>query len=229
LKGVNRTLHFTPQILAGIYLGKISKWTDPAIREANRGTTLPESDIIVVHRSDGSGTTFIWTDYLSKSSPEWKTSVGVGSAIRWPVGIGAEGNESIASMVQETPSSIGYVEYVYALRHQLSLGAVRNAAGQFIEADLAAVAAAAAHAAAVMSADSRVSITNAAGKGAYPIASFTWWLWPQGVRSETKRTAFRELLQWMLSSGQKECSALGYAPLPREVANRELQWLDKLK
>jgi phosphate transport system substrate-binding protein len=209
-------------------LGKIRKWNDAAIRQVNRGAMLPDADMVVVHRSDGSGTTFIWTEYLSKASPEWRASALVGSSIDWPVGMGREGNEAVASTVAETPNSIAYVEYVYALRNRLSFGAVRNAAGQFIEADLASVAAAAADVPPSGSADSRVSITNAPAKGAYPIASFTWWLWPQNAASEAKRTAFRELLEWMLSSGQKECSALGYAPLPREVANRELELLRQL-
>jgi phosphate ABC transporter phosphate-binding protein len=229
LKGVKRTLNFTPEVLAGIFLGKIRKWNDPAIREANRSATLPDTDIAVVHRSDGSGTTFIWTDYLSKLSPEWKATAGAGSVIDWPVGMGREGNESVASTIAETPNSISYVEYVYALRHQLSFGAVRNRAGLFIEADLASVAAAAADAGNSMGTDSQVSITNAPAKGAYPIASFTWWVWSQNTASEAKRTAFRELLGWMLSSGQQECSALGYAPLPREVANRELKLLAELR
>jgi phosphate transport system substrate-binding protein len=229
LNGVNRNLNFTPKVLAEIFSGKIRKWDDPAIRESNRNAALPNADILVVHRSDGSGTTYVWTDYLSKVSPEWKASVGMGSVVAWPVGTGAEGNDGVASMVQQTPNAIGYVEFVYALRHQLSFGSVRNAAGQFILADLSSVTAAASGAAGAMNADSRVSITNAPGKGAYPIATFTWWLWPQRAETESKRAAFRELLQWMLSSGQKECSSLGYAPLPREVANRELQLVDEIK
>jgi phosphate ABC transporter phosphate-binding protein len=228
LKGVNRNLRFTPKILAAIYLGKIRKWNDPAIRKSNRDTALPDADIVVVHRSDGSGTTFVWTDYLSKLSPEWKAAVGVGSRVSWPIGTSAQGNDGVATMVQQTPNAIGYVEFVYALRHQLSFGAVQNAAGQFILADLPSMVAAAAHAVGARSSDSRVSITNAPGRNAYPIATFTWWLWPQGLASDSKRTAFRELLEWMLSSGQKECSALGYAPLPREVANQELQLLGGL-
>jgi phosphate transport system substrate-binding protein len=229
LKGIERTLNFTPEILAGIYLGKIRKWNDTALREANRNAALPDADILVVHRRDGSGTTFVWSDYLSKLSPEWKASVGVGSVIHWPVGTSAEGNEGVAELVQQTPNAIGYVELVYALQHQLSFGAVRNAAGRFIQADLPSVTAAGVNAARSTSSDFRVSITNAPGKDAYPIATFTWWLWPQDGGNDGKRAAFRELLQWMLSSGQKECSALGYAPLPRETANRELQLLGELK
>jgi phosphate transport system substrate-binding protein len=229
LKGVDRNLNFTPKILAGIYLGKIKKWNDAAIRESNRSVALPETDIVVIHRSDGSGTTFVLSDYLSKVNPEWKASIGAGTIVHWPMGTGAEGNDGVAATVQQTANSIGYVELVYALRRQLNFGVVQNAAGQFIQANLPSVTAAAANVSGTMGSDSRVSITNAPGKDAYPIASFTWWLLPRQVGSDAKHAAFRELLQWMLTSGQKECSALGYAPLPREVANREIQLLDELK
>jgi phosphate ABC transporter phosphate-binding protein len=227
VKGLDRPLNFTPDVLAGIYLGKIRKWNDAAIRAANRGLTLPENEIVVVHRSDGSGTTFVWTDYLSKVSAEWKASVGAGSTVQWPAGQGAERNEGVADTVQRTPNAIGYVELVYALRHQLSYGAVRNAAGRFVQADLESVTGAG-NEAAGMSSDFRVSITNAAGREAYPIASFTWWLVPKDAGGE-KRAAEAELLQWMLTSGQKDCSALGYAPLPKGVAARELQAVSALK
>lgn len=229
LKGVDRTLNFTPEILAGIYLGKIRKWNDPSIRGVNRGAALPDAEIAVVHRSDGSGTTFVWTDYLSKVSPEWNAGPGRGSRIAWPTGTGAQGNEGVASAVQATPNSIGYVELVYALRNQLNFGAIRNAAGQFVAADLASVSAAGSGAAAMMEKDSRISITNAPGKAAYPVASFTWWLVPTDLASKEKRDAIRELTGWMLSSGQKQCSALGYVPLPKEVAESELKLLDSLK
>jgi phosphate transport system substrate-binding protein len=227
LKSLDQPLDFTPDVLAGIYLGKIRKWNDAAIRAVNRGVSLPDSDIEVVHRSDGSGTTFVWTDYLSKVSGEWKTRVGAGSTVPWPLGQPAEGNESVAQAVQRTPNAIGYVELVYALRHQLSYGAVRNAGGRFVQADLQSLTEAG-NEAAGMSTDFRVSITNAAGRDAYPIASFTWWLMPKDAPAE-KRTAEVELLQWMLTSGQKDCSALGYAPLPRAVASRELQAISALK
>ena len=229
VKGVDRSLNFTPEVLAGIYLGKIKNWNDPKIRESNRNASLPNSEIVVVHRSDGSGTSFAWTDYLSKVSPAWKASVGTGSVVKWPVGTGAEGNEAIAATVQQTPNSIGYVELVYALRHQLSFGAVRNTADEFIQADLASVTAAAKGAAREMTSDFRVSISNAPGKGAYPITTFTWWVLPGDMGGADKKAAFLALLQWMLTSGQKECSALGYAPLPREIAGRELQLLSTLK
>jgi phosphate transport system substrate-binding protein len=228
LKGLDRPLHFTPDVLAGIYLGKIRKWNDAAIRAANHGAALPESDIVVVHRSDGSGTSFVWTDYLSKVNAEWKANAGAGSTVQWPVGEGAERNEGVAETVQRTPNAIGYVELVYALRRQLSYGAVRNTAGQFVQADLASLTAAASEAPGEMTGDFRVSITNAAAKDAYPIASFTWWLLPKEAAA-AKRAEEVELLQWVLTSGQKECSALGYAPLPKAVASRELQAVSALK
>jgi phosphate transport system substrate-binding protein len=229
VKGPDENLNFTPETLAGIYLGKIRKWNDPKIRESNRNAALPDSEIIVIHRSDGSGTTFVWTDYLSKVSPDWKAAVGVSSVVQWPVGTGVEGNDGVAAMVQQTPNSIGYVELVYSLRHQLSFGAVRNSAGQFIQADLASVTAAAREAAGAVTSDFQVSITNASGKDAYPIATFTWWLLPRELGGSPKKPAMLELLQWVLTSGQKQCSALGYAPLPREIANRELEFLKALE
>ncbi|HKM67864.1 MAG TPA: phosphate ABC transporter substrate-binding protein PstS [Candidatus Acidoferrum sp.] len=229
VKGAEPKLNFTPETLAGIYLGKIKKWNDPKIRAANKNASLPDAEIIVVHRSDGSGTTFVWTDYLSKVSPDWKKTVGAGSEVQWPAGTGAEGNEAVAAMVQQTPNSIGYVELVYALRHQLSFGAVRNAAGEYVLADLTSVTVAAKGAAGAMTSDFRVSITDAPGKGAYPIATFTWWLVPQDLGGAGKKPAFVELLKWVLTSGQNDCSALGYAPLPKEIANRELQFLATLK
>lgn len=229
LASVGRNLNFTPEVLADIYLGKIKKWNDPKIRASNKGMQLPGTEIVVIHRSDGSGTTFVWTDYLSKVSAEWKKGVGVGTAVHWPMGTGAIGNEGEAAAVQQTPNSIGYVELVYALRHQLSFGAVRNSAGEFVQADLSSVTAAASGAAGEMTSDFRVSITNAPGKGSYPIATFTWWLFPADFGGAERKRAFLELLRWMLTSGQKECSALGYAPLPHEIANRELQFLSTLE
>jgi phosphate transport system substrate-binding protein len=178
----------------------------------------------VVHRSDGSGTTFVWSDFLSKVSPVWNSEVGKGSELKWPVGLGEEGNEGVARTVQQTPNSIGYVEMVFALQHQLSFGAVRNTSGQWIRADLSSVTAAAASAAANMTSDFRVSITDAPGTGAYPIASFTWLLVSVNL-DPSRKAALREMLEWILTSGQRECSELGYAPLPRELANRELDAL----
>src|SRR5271166_4307550 len=224
LKDLGQDLKFTPEGLAGIYLGKITKWNDPIIKSANRGISLPDANIIVVHRSDSSGTTHVWSDYLSKISPEWKAAVGAGMTLKWPVGMGTEYNEGIAATVQRTPHSIGYVELVYAIRHQLSFGAVRNAAGEYIRANLESVTAAAA----AMTGDP-ASITNAPGKDSYPIATFTFLLWPKQINDSKKKAALLELLQWALTNGQKECSALGYAPLPHDVANRQLQVLDSFK
>ena len=228
LEGIGRNLNFSPDVLAGIYLGKIRKWNDPAIRELNHGAALPDGDIVVIHRSDGSGTTFAWTDYLSKVSAEWKATVGRGTSVNWPLGTGAEGNEAVAGKIQQTANSIGYVELADALQHELSFGAVRNSAGKFIHADLASVTAAATEAAGTTGSDTQVSITEAPGKNAYPITTFTWWVVPKDITGQ-KRTALEELEEWMLSSGQKECSALAYAPLPREIADRERDLLGKLK
>jgi phosphate transport system substrate-binding protein len=221
LPGIGRPLKFEPQVLAEIYLGKIKRWNDPRIRASNHGVNLPDSEITVVHRSDGSGTTYVWSDFLSKVSPEWKAMVGTGSLLKWPVGTGAQHNEGVAVAVYDTPNSIGYVEMVFALEHQLSFGAVRNPAGVFVRADLASLTAAAISAAANMTPDFRVSITHAPGEGSYPIASFTWLLAPEsGDRS--RRAGVSELVEWILSEGQKQCSELGYAPLPREIVEREL-------
>src|SRR5271157_5265075 len=198
--GLSGALNFTPEALAGIYLGKITKWNDPIIKRANRGVSLPDANIIVVHRSDSSGTTHVWSDYLSKISPEWKAAVGAGMTLKWPVGMGTEYNEGIAATVQRTPHSIGYVELVYAIRHQLSFGAVRNAAGEYIRANLESVTAAAS----AMAGDP-ASITNASGKDSYPIAASTFLLWPKQVKDSKKKAALLELLQWALTNGQKEC------------------------
>jgi phosphate ABC transporter phosphate-binding protein len=225
LKDLGQDLKFTPEALVGIYLGKITKWNDPIIKSANRGMSLPDANIVVIHRSDSSGTTYVWSDYLSKISPEWGTVVGAGMTLRWPTGMAAEYNAGVAATVQRTPHSIGYVELVYAIQHQLSFGAVRNAAGEYIRANLESVTAAAT---AAMAGDP-ASITNAPGKDSYPIATFTFLLWPKHINDSKKKAALLELLQWALTNGQKECSALGYAPLPHELANRQLQALNSLK
>jgi len=227
---LDHPLNFTPAALSGIYLGKITRWNDPVIRASNPGASLPDSEIVVVHRSDGSGTTFAWTDYLSKVSPEWKQHVGgAAGSISWPVGRGAERNEGVAALVRQTPNSIGYVELIYAIQHELRFGAVRNAAGKFVKADLVSVTAAASGVAEAAKLDFRFSITNAPGKDAYPIATFTWLLLPAGTEQAPKRSAVLEFLRWALTSGQKECSGLGYAPLPAGVANQELQLINTLK
>lgn len=220
-----RPLNFTPEVLAEIYLGKIKRWNDAKIRVANRGVNLPDKEIVVVHRSDGSGTTFVWSDFFSKVSPEWKNAIGRGSALNWPVGVGVERNEGVALTVQGTPNAIGYVEMVFALQHQLSFGAVQNPAGVFVRADLASVRAAAVTVAANMPEDFRVSITDAPATAAYPIASFTWLLMPKESTDPNRRAALDQLVDWILTFGQKQCSELGYAPLPPEVVRRELEVL----
>jgi phosphate transport system substrate-binding protein len=223
LPGVEAELNFTPEALAGIFLGKIKKWNDPLLVKANPGVPLPANDILVVHRSDGSGTTFIWTDYLSKTSPEWKAQVGSGTSVNWPTGLGAKGNEGVAGMVKQSQSSLGYVELIYAIQNKMAYGRVRNAAGQFIQPDLASVTAAAAGAAADMPADFRVSITNAPGKDAYPISSFTWLLIPSQIQDPAKKQILIDFLRWMLGPGQKMAEPLSYAPLPKLVVAAELK------
>lgn len=223
LPGVSSELNFTPEALAGIFLGKIKKWNDPLLAKANPGVALPKDDILVVHRSDGSGTTFIWTDYLSKTSPEWKGQVGSGTSVNWPAGLGAKGNEGVAGMVKQSPNSLGYVELIYAIQNKMAYGRVRNAAGKFVQPELASVTAAAAGAAANMPADFRVSITDAPGKDAYPIASFTWLLIPSQIQDSAKKQILTDFLRWMLGPGQKMAEPLSYAPLPKPVAAAELK------
>lgn len=224
--GVTGTLNFTPEALAGIYLGKITKWNDPAITSVNKGINLPASDIVVVHRSDGSGTTYIWTDYLSKVSSEWKTK---GSSINWPVGLGAKGSEGVTGLIKQTPNTIGYVELIYAAQNNIPYGAVKNSAGTFVKADLASVSAAAAGAAKDMPADFRVSITNAPGAKAYPISSFTWLLVPEKFQDANKREAVKKFLYWMLAEGQNDAEALSYAKLPKEVVDQEKKAVAKIQ
>jgi phosphate transport system substrate-binding protein len=224
--GVSGTLNFSPEALAGIYLGKITKWNDPALTSANKGVNLPANDIVVVHRSDGSGTTFIWTDYLSKVSSEWKNK---GASISWPVGLGGKGSEGVTGLIKSTPNSIGYVELIYAVQNSVPYGAVKNAAGTFVKADLASVSAAAAGAAKDMPADFRVSITNAPGAKAYPISSFTWLLVPQKFQDANKREAIKKFLYWMIGDGQKDVEALSYANLPKEVVDKEKKAVDSIQ
>ena len=220
LDGILEDIRFTPEVLASIYLGKIDRWNDPAIRAVNHGISLPARKIAVVHRSDRSGTTFIWTDYLSKVSNEWKTTAGFGDKVRWPVGISADGNEGVTELVRRTPDSIGYVEFIYALQHRLSYGWVRNSAARFVQADLTTVPAAAADFASSIHDDFRISITNAPGPDSYPIAAFTYLLVPDEFRDPAKRKAMTDFLVWMLNSGQKQCAALGYAALPPQISER---------
>ena len=228
IPGVSGDVNFTPEILAGIFLGKISRWNDKAITSVNPGVNFPDKEIIVVHRSDGSGTTFIWTDYLSKVSPEWKSQVGADTSVKWPVGLGQKGNEGVSGTIRQMSGSIGYVELIYAIQNKIPFGSVRNAAGSFVKASLESVSAAAASAP-KMPADFRVSITNPPGKDAYPISSFTWLLIPAQSKDAAKGKILRDFLGWMVSDGQKMTSALAYAPLPDNVAAKVKEAIKQVK
>jgi phosphate transport system substrate-binding protein len=229
IPGVTAALNFTPEALAGIYLGKVTKWNDPLIADANKGVKLPADDIIVVHRAESSGTTYVWTDYLSKISEEWKTKVGKATAVKWPAGLGGQGNEGVTGTVKNTPDSIGYVELIYAESNKIPYGNVKNSAGVFVKASLAGVTAAAAGAAKEMPDDFRVSITNAPGKDAYPISSFTWLLIPEKFSDAAKRDALKGFVTWMLGDGQNYAEALSYAKLPKEVVAKEKKALAKIQ
>jgi phosphate transport system substrate-binding protein len=220
IPGFKGELKFTPEVLGGIYLGKITSWNDPAIAKANPGTSLPNASIVVVHRSDGSGTTYIWTDYLSKVSPDWNSQVGKGTSVKWPVGMGAKGNEGVAGMIRQMEGAFGYVELIYALQNKITFGSVKNAAGSFVKASLESTTAAASSVKA-MPADFRVSITNAPGKDAYPIASFTWLLVPADWKDKSKQKIVVDFLTWMLDQGQTMSAQLDYAPLPDSVREKE--------
>lgn len=225
--GLTAQLKFTPEALAGIFLGTITKWNDPAIASANPGARLPATTIVVVRRSDGSGTSFVWTDYLSKVSTAWKEKVGASTSVNWPVGIGGKGNEGVSGLVKQTAGAIGYVELVYAEQNKIAHGAVRNANGEFVSATLSAISAAAATA--TIPADFRVSITNPPGKGAYPIASFTWLLIPTKIDDPARQRAITGFLRWMLTDGQGMVEALGYAKLPKTLVERELKVIAEVK
>jgi phosphate transport system substrate-binding protein len=225
---VNAELKFTPELLASIFLGKVSNWNDAAIAAINPGVKFPDQTIVVVHRADGSGTTFIWTDYLSKVSSEWKSSVGSGTSVKWPKGMAGKGNEGVAGFVRNLPGSIGYVELIYALQNNISFGDVKNSAGAFVKASLEGVTAAAASAP-KMPADFRVSITNAPGKDAYPISSFTWLLIPQQSKDAAKGKILADFLNWMVGDGQKMTTALSYAPLPDNVAAKVRDAIKQVK
>jgi len=229
IPGVDVELSFTQEAIAGIFLGTITKWNDPAITGSNKGVSLPANDIVVVHRSEGSGTTYIWTDYLSKISDEWKTKVGKGASVNWPVGLGGKGNEGVTGTVKNTPNSIGYVELIYAIQNKMPYGRVKNSSGAFVKADLASVTAAAAAAVKSMPDDFRVSITDAPGKTAYPISSFTWLLVPAKFSDANKRDAIKGFVKWMLADGQNYTEALSYAKLPKEVVAKELKAIDKIQ
>ena len=229
LSGVSAELKFNGQVLADIFLGKITKWNDPGIAKLNAGVNLPATDITVAHRSDGSGTTYIWADYLGKVSPEWKTKVGIATSVNWPTGVGGKGNEGVAGLVSQTPGAIGYVELIYALQNKISYGSVQNMDGEFVKASVNAVTAAAASAAEKMPPDFRVSITNAPGKGVYPISSFTWLLFYESPKDKTQAKTMVEFMKWALTDGQKYCAELGYAPLPEPVVKLEMPALAKIK
>jgi phosphate transport system substrate-binding protein len=217
--GVSTELKFTPEVLAGIFLGKITTWNDPAIAKANPGISLPNQTIIVVHRSDGSGTTYIFTDYLTKVSSEWANGPGKGTSVKWPVGLGGKGNEGVAGMIRQMQGGIGYIELIYAVQNKIDYGLVKNAGGTFVKASLESVTAAAASVKS-MPADFRVSITNAPGKDAYPISSFTWLLIPEKSKEAAKGKILADFLTWMVDDGQKMTAELTYAPLPGNVAEK---------
>lgn len=227
LPGV-KDVRFTGGTLADIYLGKITNWNDGRIAQDNPGVKLPDQKIIVVHRSDGSGTSFIWTDYLSKVSKDWAGGPGKGTSPSWPVGVGGKGNPGVAGLVRQLPGSIGYVELIYALENKITYGAVKNAAGNWITASIQSVTDAAASVK-NMPADYRVSITDASGPNAYPISSFTYLLIPVKGTNQQNRTVMKDLLSWILKSGQSQVSALSYAPLPQNLVDKELQTVYSLQ
>jgi phosphate transport system substrate-binding protein len=220
VSGVSGEIKFTPETIAGIFLGKITNWNDKAIASANPGVNFPKDEaIVVIHRSDGSGTTFIFTDYLSKVSSDWLGQAGKGTSVKWPVGLGGKGNEGVAGLIRQMQGSIGYIELIYAVQNKITYGTVRNAAGEFVKASLDSVTAAAASVKS-MPADFRVSITNAPGKDAYPISSFTWLLIPAQSKDAAKGKIIADFLNWMVDDGQKMTAELTYAPLPQSVATK---------
>jgi len=229
IPGVSQELNFTPDALVGIYLGKITKWNDPEIAKYNNGVKLPGTDIVVVHRSEGSGTTYVWVDYLSKVSAEWQSKVGRNTSVNWPVGLGGKGNEEVTGLVKQTPGSIGYVELIYAIQNHIPYGRVRNSDGVFVKADLASVTAAASAFAKSMPEDFRISITNAPGKAVYPISSFTYLLIPTRIEDANKKQVIKNFLIWMLNDGQKAAEPLSYARLPKEVVARELKQISLIQ
>jgi len=228
VNGVSQ-LNFTPEALAGIFLGKITKWDDPELTKANAGVKLPSANIVVVHRAEGSGTTYVWTDYLSKVSPDWKGKVGVSATPNWPVGLGGKGSEGVSGQVKQVPNSIGYVELIYAIQNKIAYGKVRNSSGQFIQASLASVTSAAGKAAKTMPEDFRVSITNAEGSDAFPISTFTWLLIPEKIADAGKKKAITDFLKWMLTDGQNMTEALDYAKLPKLVVDKEMKAIAKIQ
>ncbi len=229
LPGTQGEVKFNGPVLADIFLGKITKWNDPAIAKLNGGMQLPATDITVVHRSDGSGTSYIWVDFLAKVSPEWMKKVGVATSVNWPNGLGGKGNEGVAGLVQQTPGSLGYVELIYALQNKIAYGSVQNSDGEFVRATIQSVTAAASAAVKNMPKDFRVSITNAPGKGVYPISSFTWLLLYENPKDKGQSKAMVDFVRWALTDGQKFAPDLGYAPLPAEVVKLEMEALNTIK
>jgi phosphate transport system substrate-binding protein len=229
ITGVDEQLKFTGPLLADIFMGKVSKWNDPAIVRLNPGVKLPGTDITVVHRSDGSGTTYIFADYLGKISPEWKKTVGIATSLNWPTGVGAKGNEGVAGLTRQTPGGIGYVELIYAIQNKIDFGSVQNAAGEFQLASLDSVTKAAAATKGKMPPDFRVSITNAPGAGVYPISSFTWLLFYENPKDKRAARVMTDFMRWALRDGQKYCADLGYAPLPEDVVAMEMEALKKIR
>jgi phosphate transport system substrate-binding protein len=227
--GAGSDVRFTGKVLAEIFLGKITRWNDPAIKSVNPGINFPNDDITVVHRSDGSGTSYIWCDYLSKMSPEYRKTVGVATSVNWPVGVGGKGNEGVAGLVKQTPGSIGYVELIYAIQNKIAYGPVQNAAGEFVRASTETVSNAASAAAKAMPRDFRVSITNAPGRDVYPVSSFTWLLIQDSPGDKQRGKMMGDFLHWALTDGQRFAPELGYAPLPQEVVALEMQRLGQLK
>jgi phosphate transport system substrate-binding protein len=230
IPGVTAALKFSPDTVADIYLGKVNKWNDAKIAKDNAGVKLPNEDIVVVRRTDGSGTTFVFTDYLSKISPEWKMKVGANTSVSWPgQTLGGNGNAGVAGLLKQTPNSIGYVELIYAEQNKMPYASIKNPAGNFVKPSLDSVTEAAAGAAKDMPDDFRVSITNAAGKNAYPISTFTWMLIPSQISDANKSKAIKAFLEWMLADGQKNVASLTYAPLPKEVVAKEVKQIAMLK
>src|ERR1700736_1663075 len=229
LPNVTAELKFSGPLLADIYLGKVKRWNDAAIKKITPGIALANLDVTVVHRTEGSGTNYIFCDFLSKVSPEFKQKVGVATSVNWPVGVGAKGNEGVTGMVRQIPGAIGYVELIYAKQNDITYGAVQNAAGEYVRASLDSVTAAGASVAANMPSDFRVSITNAAGKGVYPISSFTWILLYQNPTDKVRGKIMVDFMKWALADGQKDVAPLGYAPLPKEVVALEMQALQKIQ
>jgi phosphate transport system substrate-binding protein len=228
IPGVTGEIKFTPEVLAGIFLGRITNWNDKTIAAANPGAKFPDKAIIVIHRSDGSGTSFIWTDYLSKVSNDWKSQVGSGTSVKWPIGLGGLHNEGVAGLIRQMPGSIGYIELIYALQNKILYGSVMNSSGTFLKASLEGVTAAAASAP-KMPADFRVSITNAPGKDAYPISSFTWLLIPTQSKDAAKGKILADFLNWMVTDGQKMTNALSYAALPDNVVQKVKDAIKQVK